>query len=224
MIEPNAWSNDFSYDYYIKLLNVAENNFELCLISDAERVLKIRHKKPVLFLRHDLDVSVEGALDMAKFEFNQNIYATYYVRLNTEFYSLKDTSTFNALQKILDLGHEIGLHYDYRKDPSLPSCFKKLESLTGKPVRSLAFHIPISNQLRMNGLKIHGRMNAYSSELMGWYISDSSGRFRDGEPIPQLRNPKGSILQVLIHPVWWGKKVIPSSKKEMIIKKLKNGW
>lgn len=47
--------------------------------------------------------------------------------------------------------------------------------------------------------------DTYSEELMRWYMSDSRGRWKCGEPLPILKNPKEKLLQLLIHPIWWGK-------------------
>lgn len=49
-----------------------------------------------------------------------------------------------------------------------------------------------------------GKVNAYSRELMSWYLSDSAGNWREGEPLPLLSNPDRPLLQLLIHPFWWG--------------------
>jgi hypothetical protein len=46
-------------------------------------------------------------------------------------------------------------------------------------------------------------VNAYARELMGWYLSDSGGRWREGEPLPLLARPRGPVLQLLTHPIWW---------------------
>jgi hypothetical protein len=53
-------------------------------------------------------------------------------------------------------------------------------------------------------LKLAGVVNAYAAELMGWYVSDSKARWREGDPLATLDRPKGKVLQVLIHPIWWG--------------------
>src|SRR5205823_1486511 len=70
-------------------------------------------------------------------------------------------------------------------------------------VKSLSFHRPIPWLLR-GPLLIGSRVNAYAAELMEWYLSDSKGCWREGEPLPKLRQPQGSKLQLLTHPIWWG--------------------
>jgi hypothetical protein len=221
---PNAWSGDFSYDYYITLLKAAQENFRICLISDAEQLLEMPRKTPVLFLRHDIDVSVEDALKMARIEQGLGVSTTYYVRLNTAFYSLKDSKTRRELLEILRLGHEIGLHYDHTRDTDPESGFNALEEITNVPVRSISFHIPLPEQMQRGGLKICGRINAYAHELKPWYMADSSGRWWDGEPLPRLKKPEGPVLQLVVHPCWWGEKVIPAQKRETIVQRILEGW
>lgn len=221
---PNAWSGDFSYEYYILLLKAAQENFKISLISDAEQLLKIPREIPVLFLRHDIDVSIEDALKMARIEQGLGVSTTYYVRLNTAFYSLKDTQTLQNLMEIINLGHEVGLHYDHTRDLDPFSSCKALEKITNVPVRSLSFHIPLPEQMRSGGLKICGRINAYAPELREGYMADSSGRWWDGEPLPRLKKPEFPLLQLVVHPVWWGEKIIPKYKRETIVQQILDGW
>lgn len=37
-------------------------------------------------------------------------------------------------------------------------------------------------------------------------LSDSRGRWREGNPIDSLTRPRGEVLQVLIHPIWWSER------------------
>ena len=221
---PNAWSDNFSYDYFTLLLKTAQNNFEFFILSEAKHVLESRYKKYALFLRHDIDVSIESALKMAEIEYDLGIKATYCIRINTDFYSLNDPQTKQNLKKIQELNHEIGLHYDHTKDGDISSSCLKLEDILKKPILSISFHIPKPDQVERGNLLISGKINAYAPELRSWYMSDSSGRWWDGEPLPRLRNPKGQILQILIHPIWWGEKLIRSEKREKIISQILSGW
>jgi hypothetical protein len=67
----------------------------------------------------------------------------------------------------------------------------------------VSFHRPHPHFVR-GPLYIAGLVNAYAAELMEWYLSDSRARWRDGDPLPRLLNPDRSLLQLLIHPIWWG--------------------
>lgn len=220
---PNAWAKDFSYEYYILLLKTAQKNFQFCMISDAGKLLTTPHEKSLLFLRHDIDISVEDALKMARIEHGLGIHTTYYIRLNTAFYSIDNLQTRQNLMDILEMGHEIGLHHDHTRDSDLVTSCNTLERITNKPVRSISFHIPLPEQMKQGGLTICGRINVYAHELRSWYMADSSGRWWDGEPLPRLEQPEGPILQLVVHPVWWGEKVIPVHKRQMLVQKILEG-
>ena len=60
-----GWDSDFSYSYFKKMLRVAKDRFELHTLSEAPKIIG-KNGKPKLILRHDVDVSLKRALEMAK--------------------------------------------------------------------------------------------------------------------------------------------------------------
>ncbi len=210
------WAADFSYSYFEKLLLAIRRNFDHYLISNAAETLQRELERPALFLRHDIDVEPFRALKLAEIEASCGVSATYMVMLNTPLYCVEDSSTISALFEIRAMGHEIGLHYHfdgtYRRNngldslslaPEIRKACKYLEALIGESIGSFSFHRPA--RALLNGpLLVAGRVNAYAEPLMAWYLSDSKGVWREGEPLPMLLRPRGCILQLLIHPIWWG--------------------
>ena len=63
-------------------------------------------------LRHDIDMSPQQALEIARIEAGLGIRATYTVLLTGEFYNPFEASTRALLREIKALGHDIGLHFD----------------------------------------------------------------------------------------------------------------
>ena len=63
-----------------------------------------------LILRHDIDMSLEAALSIAITEGELGVKAHYFVLLRTEMYNLFSEKSLEILNKIIDLGHNIGLH------------------------------------------------------------------------------------------------------------------
>jgi len=202
------WASDFSYSYFKKILQTVKSNFELHLLSQARQIVEELGKSK-LILRHDVDVSLKRALTMARIEKDFRIRATYMVMTESSLYCIEDDTSRNILQKIMDMGHEIGLHIDPRTRETesikakIDSACKELENITGKPILAFSFHDPPGEYLR-GRLIISNRVNAYAEKLMKWYLSDSKGRWRDGEPLPKLLRPEKPLLQLLIHPIWWG--------------------
>ncbi|MDD3961282.1 MAG: methyltransferase domain-containing protein [Bacteroidales bacterium] len=45
----------------------------------------------------------------------------------------------------------------------------------------------------------------------------------DGEPLLQLQHPKKQVLQILMHPVWWGKKKLDERYRDDIVGMLVKG-
>lgn len=220
-----GWWEDFSYDFYKELLEVMRGRYTVRQIYEAAELAN-RQKQfwesPNAFLRHDIDVSVEKALKMASIEFDERIQATYFVRMNTKYYDINDEPTLDQLMEIKSLGHEIGLHYDGRNDADPVIELNKLEDLIDDDVLSVSFHIPTKEQME-SGMNFCGRVNAYAKELRVRYKSDSSGIWRDGNPLEELKSSDKPI-QLAIHPIWWGEKILPHSKIQEIVPKLDFGW
>jgi hypothetical protein len=137
------------------------------------------------------------------------------VMINSPLYFIKDKTSRDILRQLIDLGHEVGLHFnldeeELRKnntvsfvEPKIRSASETLENITGAQVRSVSFHRPIPSFFS-GPLMISGRVNAYAKELTRWYLSDSKGYWREGEPLPKLIHATEPLLQLLIHPIWWG--------------------
>lgn len=67
---------------------------------------------PFVLLRHDVDLDLEAALAMAHIEAEMGIASTYFVMVRTQFYNVFSQAGSHYVRTILDLGHDIGLHFD----------------------------------------------------------------------------------------------------------------
>ena len=209
-----GWDSDFSYSYFKKLLETIKSNFELHLLSEAPKILKSTGTQKCI-IRHDIDVSPERAVEMAKIENEMGIKSTYLVMTDSPLYSIEEKSTCDSVLQLIDLGHEVGLHFDmsWAADKSrtnielfennVLTSSKKLKNVIGKPILSVSFHRPSESVLR-GPIMVCGMVNAYAKELMTWYLSDSRGVWRMGEPINNILNKKFPLLNILVHPIWWG--------------------
>jgi len=72
----------------------------------------VDYKKPssrsICLLRHDVDLSIEEALKIAKIEYSLNIQSTYFVLHDAKYY--RDKDFIKNCQKLQDMGHEVGFH------------------------------------------------------------------------------------------------------------------
>jgi hypothetical protein len=200
----SPWAADFSYPYLRRLLTGAAARFEVRALAEA---LEPAGARPVLVVRHDVDVSLQAALRVAELEAELGLRASYLAMLDWPLYDVEAGGGRAVLRRLRDLGHDVGLHVDPRgvAEEELPSLRDRLGAAAGAPVRSLSFHRPPPGRLRGPD-RIAGMVNAYGAALMRAYLSDSKGRFAAGDPMRTLRAAPGPLVQVLIHPVWWGER------------------
>lgn len=166
-------------------------------------------------IRHDVDISPERAAEMAKLELDENVTATYFFMLSSEFYNLMDRDNEEALLEIRGMGHEIGLHFDMSKysihnDAELERQLVKelnvLGELLSMPIKAVSWHKPVERYYGKRLQFLHDRWikNAYDPEYVeGYkYLSDSNMTWREipEDHIDPDRFPK---LQILTHPVWY---------------------
>lgn len=102
---------DFTVTVYATLLKtILDDGY---IVQTFEQYLNSRNNLPVerqtariLILRHDVDKRPEQALKIALLEHEQNVCSTYYFRIVPASF---DTA---IITKIVELGHEIGYHYE----------------------------------------------------------------------------------------------------------------
>jgi hypothetical protein len=144
-----------------------------------------------LFLRHDVDLSLEAALRLAELERELGVTATYFLMRESGFYNLDSHAGTAALRRLRELGHAVGLHavhpnaeLDERFDPVV------------------AWHNPDPQYMRE---PIPGAVNVMESPWFDpdHYRSDSNQHWRSGCPHDSLANGEPDWLQLLVHPEIW---------------------
>lgn len=166
----------------------------------------------VMFLRHDVDLCLPRAIAMGETEAAAGVRSTYYVLVSTDMYSIAAASSRAALRRLIDLGHQVSLHFDATRYEGGRAALEQaaeaesaiLEQLTGEAVESISFHRPAPELIGLAG-RFAGRRHTYEPSFFHdiAYISDSSGGFFRGHPLdhPAVRN--GLPIQFLTHPIWW---------------------
>jgi len=144
-----------------------------------------------LFLRHDVDLSLEAALRMAEFEASAGVTAWYFLMRDSVFYNLASDEGSAALARLGELGHHVGCHLVF-PDTQLDS---RME-----PV--VAWHNPDPEYMSAD---LDEGMNVMSARYFdpATYRSDSNQRWRHGCPHAELRAGAFPWLQLLIHPEIW---------------------
>ena len=198
-------AGDFSLDAYRRLLAELTGRGYRIVGFDA-----VDGPSRHLVLRHDVDVSLALAVELAEVEHALGYAAHYFVLVTSEQYNPATQAGRLALARIDALGHRIGLHFDAALE-----CVEGLEAraaaearylsaLTGAPVSMLSFHRPaaawLNNPARLAGLP-HTYQPKYFSDI--GYCSDSRGGWWRGAPLDHDAVKTGTALQLLTHPAWW---------------------
>lgn len=200
-------TTDFSRAAYANLID-AFRALDYSCVDFATAEPQQRH----LILRHDVDMSLELALDMAMLEAELQVQSIYFVLMGSEFYNLFSRIGRRSLAAIIRVGHQIGLHFDpslypagrAELDTAAAEEVAILQDLLGQPVKMLSFHRPAQALLGDPDL-VGGVAHAYQPRFfksMG-YVSDSRGRWGHGHPLDHAAIADGKALQLLTHPIWW---------------------
>jgi len=199
---------EFSLQHYLNVLNSVKKNYSIGTVGEYQNLSK---KKKFIILRHDVDFSLDYALEMAKKETQKNIRSTYFILLHSFFYNPYDEKNTAIIRQIVKLGHEIGLHYDTSFFPESPKKeielikkeIKALEDISGKKVVSVSPHIPSETRRIYVNIKKANLQDSQSAEILKsvYYISDSGHYWRGGCMCQHVN--KHDRLQILTHPIWW---------------------
>lgn len=202
----------FTYDDYKNLLETfKKSGYKFCKYDEL-----VPYKSQVI-LRHDIDMSLNAALQIARIEYGLGVRAHYFVLLKTEFYNLCSPASQNIIKEIRNLGHEFGLHFDAAQYDDNIDVIQRganieceiLEKIIAAPVESISFHRPAKSIQGMPE-RLAGRLHAYQPQFFSEiaYISDSQGRFRFGHPLDSEAYQNKSAMQLLTHPIWWTQEYI----------------
>lgn len=202
---------EFTYLAYEKLIKqLKDKGYKFC---DYTNYID---RNKVVILRHDIDTSLNKALEMAKLENSLGVSAYYFVLLSTDFYNINSEKSLKILKEIRQLGGKIGLHFDEKKynlkskedyikyvNYELDISSRVLE----EKIDVVSMHRPSKDFLEMD-LEIPNVINSYQKKFFNdfKYVSDSRMSWRENvEEI--IDSEKYSQLHILTHPFWYSKKI-----------------
>jgi hypothetical protein len=175
----------FDLDHYAEILDAAKQGGYRFAFFDHEP------QAGDLFVRHDVDLSLEAALEMAELEAGRDARATYFLMTESVFYNLASYVGRAALERLRALGHRVGLHAVY------PNAERD-----GRFEPALAWHNPDPDYVHE---PLEGAVNVMQSPWFDpdHYRSDSNQHWRQGCPHEPLVRGDFEWLQLLIHPEIW---------------------
>ena len=144
-----------------------------------------------LFLRHDVDLSLDAALRLAELEAEAGAQATYFLMTRSVFYNLDSHEGERTIERLRGLGHRVGHHAVY---PHV--------DLDERFDRVVAWHNPDPEFMTD---PLDGVVNVMSAPWFSRerYRSDSNQHWRSGCPHEALAQGELEWLQLLTHPEIW---------------------
>jgi hypothetical protein len=144
-----------------------------------------------VYLRHDVDLSLGAALQLAEAEADAGARATYFLMTQSVFYNLGSSEGRRALNRLRELEHGVGLH----------AVWPNLE-LDDRFDPVVAWHNPNPDYMSE---PLEGVVNVMQPPFFDpdRYRSDSNQRWRSGCPHEELRAGTFPWLQLLTHPEIW---------------------
>lgn len=163
------------------------------------------------YLRHDVDFHLFRQDEMARVDAECGIASTFFVQVDG-YYNPALPENRAVMQAILDLGHEIGLHYDLRAYPPDRSAAREqlefevdyLARLVGAPIHSITLHEPSAqgeDYFRSCDEYVHPHDPRWGGGLA--YISDSCRAWRDERLLQALQPDGPERLLLTLHGELW---------------------
>lgn len=204
-------NNSFSFDEYERILmRYKESNIDFNEVGTQDSFS---------LLRHDVEFSVERALEIAKLDSKHKIKSSFLFQVNSDSYNIGSHVNKRIIKKISQLGGNIGLHLyvSHLDENDWESFHHELEyqssifmELLEMNIDRFSVHRPPKWILENRNDYIGGIINMYGESFFEYsdspvnikYIADSRHNFNYGHP---LDNFEYSKFQLLLHPDEWSK-------------------
>ncbi len=203
--------NQFSFKEYQNILRKMKSSHRTLSFRDCKElgfdgVMSI---DKFVIMRHDIEASIENALKIAKLDASENISSTFFFLLTGD-YNIFSEHDAPKVRDIIELGHDIGLHYDasflssFSSD--LPNIITKqsrfIESFFDIKIHAASCHKPMRyGKLSDTGDLIDPYDRNYMTQIK--YISDSNQAWREGGILKNLDD--FDKIQLLTHDICWSK-------------------
>lgn len=203
--------HEFSPDHYRYFL---ETSLQAGYASQTFEQYCREPRERVLLLRHDVDVSLELAVEMARVEQSVGVRSTYFIRVHAVGYNPFSRDSYRSLHWLEDSGFEVGLHHEVggfvmggvSAAEQLQREVASLEAALGRPVWGVAGHLPrhASRHLNQEDLRAAGIQYEAGEERFNrgiTFVSDSNRCWKPACPCSLVEDAPS--LYAAVHPVWW---------------------
>ena len=196
----------FKIDHYKQILSaILASDYRSSLFSEKNLPTK------VVYIRHDIDNDIGVAHNMAAIENEMGVKSTYLVLLRSGNYNPAERVNCLLLREMMEMGHEIGLHFSMVDHPELGRSedvekliqqdIDILSSIIGEEIKVFGFHNPgESDDFQV---EVEGFINSYNRKYFNdaYYASESNMEWKKGCPCQFPDGIKENVVQLLIHPL-----------------------
>lgn len=196
------------------------------------RIDKIEHTQDLFFdnadkkhyiLRHDVDMSDDGALKLGKMEYEKGIVSNFFFQLNSATYQMLSPKCVEICKELQSMGHLVGLHVDSalfkEEEENILTTIDWIRASLFPMDYAVSFHRPAKETLGKTYSKF---ISAYDADLFNtdYYASDSRGEDSFYDKLDKMLDRNVSLFQLLLHPCWWERE----PDKAKIRKRLKDRY
>lgn len=170
-----------------------------------------QHAPKHVYLRHDVDYSPAMALELARVNAELKVAGTFFFLPHSHTYNLFSAGAQNTVRQIDELGQHVALHTALSStndiEVRLSNDFQFVKSYLPMISSVFSWHNPTADVLERH---LHleclaGLVNVYAARFMRdiTYASDSNMRHSADYFFALFEEPKGTTLQLLLHPLNW---------------------
>jgi hypothetical protein len=226
--------NNFSYHEYQTIIESIQKYIPIISFDKINH-----HTEKYCVIRHDVEFSVQRALELAKFENSIGISSTYVFQVCNNNYNPFSHKNREQVLEIVKLGHDIGVHvhlgnFDKEKENVNYYIIKQAHQLSNAldyPINRFSIHRPYKEHLE-HIIRIPGFINMSDSlyftytdtytvyDLPVLYLADSNHEWKYGHPL-DIDFSKISKMQLNCHPFSWTEKGLDNWNNFLILTKEK---
>lgn len=168
-------------------------------------------------IRHDVEFSVERALNLARFEKNTlDISTSYLFQFRNNCYNICSDFNLKKVNEIVSLGHSVGLHLHFgmydssnRVQDYILQEADLFERISGIKIDRFSYHRPSAEILKQY-IEVDSLINCYGKKYFHYFQQQPESilvkYYTDSRHIWQYGNPidnQSKKVQLLTHPYSW---------------------
>lgn len=186
------------------------------LVADGCRFARFVDDPPTegrtIYLRHDVDYSLELAVELAEVNQELGVQATFFVQVRAELYNVLAPFETARVRRLQALGQRLALHFLPADDgrgttdaDGIRADFEFLEQVAPELDPVFSWHRPSEGFGERPSLVVPGLVNVYGDRFFRamTYLSDSIHKVSVVELEESLEQCESRELQLLLHPINW---------------------